>query len=133
MVLEVDDYPVKVKVEIPDESQFRQIMTVLDRMYARHDGYVLTARSRRVFRAVGADAMRPVSGQEAAAIHQLGNRGLIFLVPEQVTLRSGAVRAHVNLLLPTESGFEVVEAFRELTGRPMWDQGGVDGSEQKAG
>ncbi|WP_158854411.1 hypothetical protein [Saccharothrix deserti] len=129
----VDEYPVKTEIRIPRGEEFQKIMTVLDRIHARSDGYVLTVRSRRVFRAVGLDAMRPATVWETAAVHQLGNRGLIFLVPQELVLRSGAVRARVNLLLLTESGFEVAEAYRELTGRSRCEEEGVDGRKQQAG
>ncbi|XVS64335.1 hypothetical protein ACQPYE_39870 [Actinosynnema sp. CA-299493] len=112
--MDIDDYPVKVELVRPEGDELGQVMTVLGRVCSRGDGYVLSVRSRRVFRVVGPDAMRPVSAWETAAIHRLGNMGLIFLVPEESILRSGAVRARVNLLLPSEVGFDVMQAWWSL-------------------
>lgn len=112
--MEVDDYPVKVELVPPEGDELGQAMTVLGRVCTRGDGYVLSVRSRRVFRVVGLDAMHPVSRWETAAVHRLGNMGLIFLVPNESVLRSGAVRARVNLLLPSEVGFNVMQAWWSL-------------------
>ena len=131
-MLEVSDYPVKVNVKPPEGTELKEAMTALNRICSQGDGYVLTVRSRRVFRAVGSREMRRSAAWETAAVHRLGNLALIFPVPEPVVLQTGAVHAPVNLLLPTELGFEVAEAWRELTGSAAHEEGGVDGRTEQA-
>ncbi|MFD7652931.1 hypothetical protein ACFV4N_03010 [Actinosynnema sp. NPDC059797] len=108
------EYPVRLILPRPGAVELQQAMTVLERICSDVDGYALSVRSLRVFRTVGTEEMKPVPAWEARAVHRLGNAGLVFVFSRRLLLRSGAVRAWVNLLFATPTGFEVMEFWRDL-------------------
>jgi hypothetical protein len=83
-------------------------------------GYVIAGRTRRVFRRVDKEAMKPIPAWESNAVHQLIDSGQLTLGGNHV-LRCGAVRGSATSVLVPKATRAQLSRWGALAKPSNWD------------
>lgn len=116
---EVPEVPLSEETSRRITNDMSQVMTVLERACAEH-GYVASVLSRKVFRRVDKETMRPVPAWESTAVLQLLDRGLLNEGGTHL-LRSGAVRFGVRSVLVPKWSRLMLARWKALKTPPSWN------------